>query len=280
MVTFEKNTVKYTAVEAKSVLNKSGLADYAVNCYTGCAHGCVYCYARFASRFSHPRQPWGSFVDIKANAPEVIAREARRKPAGRVVLSSVCDAWQPAEKDCLLTRRCLETLLHYGYEISALTKSALAGRDLDLLSSGNVDFGVTVTTMDERLTRIIEPGASPTAERLAVLEEAKNKGVRAYAFVGPLLPFLSDTEENITSILKALKDIGVDYFYIDKLNLRYGVWPALLKLLHEHYPSLMDEYRKIYFNNFTKTAYLDELASRARRIAGELGIADKMTLCM
>jgi DNA repair photolyase len=280
MVPSETNTIKYTAVECKSVLNKSGLADYAVNCYTGCAHGCVYCYARFASRFSHPRQDWGTFVDIKANAPEVLAREVKRKPAGRVMLSSVCDAWQPAEKESLLTRRCLEILLHYGHEIGALTKNALARRDLDLLARGTVDFGVTITTLDERLAGIIEPGASPPLERLNVLEEAKKRGIRTYAFVGPLLPFLSDTEESIRSVLKAVKDAGVDYFYVDKLNLRYGVWPALLKLLHQHRPELIDEYRKIFFEFGAKTAYAEDLASRVRCIAGTLGMADKMTLCM
>jgi DNA repair photolyase len=280
VVTSQINTVRYTQVECKSVLSKSGLADYSVNCYTGCAHGCIYCYARFASRFSHPNQPWGSFVDIKANAPEVLAREVKRRPVGRVMLSSVCDAWQPVEKDALLTRRCLEILLPHGYEISALTKSALARRDLDLLASGNVDFGVTVTTLDPRLARLIEPGASPLSERLAVLAAAKNKGIQTYAFVGPLLPFLSDTEENIKSILKAVREIGVDHFYVDKLNLRYGVWPALLKLLHEHYPALLAKYRKIFFEPSARMAYLTDLTSRARRIAEELGIADKMTLCL
>lgn len=280
MVTIAANTVKYTNVEAKSILNKSGLADYAVNCYTGCAHGCIYCYARFASRFSHPGQPWGSFVDIKANAPEVLSREVKRRPAGRVMLSSVCDAWQPVEKDALLTRRCLEILLPRGFEISALTKSALSRRDLDLLSKGDVDFGVTVTTLDSHLASIIEPGASPPLERLAVLAEAKNKGIRTYAFVGPLLPFLSDTDENIKSLLKAVKDVGADYFYVDKLNLRYGVWPSLLKLLREHRPALIAEYRKIFFEPQDRMAYVDSLVSHARRIAGELGMADKMTLCM
>jgi len=280
MVISSTSTIKYTQIECKSVLNKSGLADYAVNCYTGCAHGCVYCYARFASRFTHPRQDWGSFVDVKANAPEVLAREVKRKPAGRVMLSSVCDAWQPVEMEALLTRRCLEILLRYGHEISALTKNALARRDLDLLATGNADFGVTITTLDPHLARLIEPGASRPLERLDVLAEAKNKGIRAYAFVGPLLPFLSDTDANITSILKAIKDIGVDYFYVDKLNLRYGVWPALLKLLHEHRPELIAGYRKIFFDFASKTTYSEELASRVRRIAGTLGMADKMTLCM
>ena len=276
----ETSTVKYTQVECKSVLNKSGLADYAVNCYTGCAHGCVYCYARFASRFSHPRQDWGSFVDVKVNAPDVLTREVKRKPAGRVMISSVCDAWQPIEKEALLTRRCLEILLRYGHEISTLTKNALARRDLDLLSTGNVDFGVTVTALDPSLARLIEPGASPPLARLDVLAEAKNKGIRTYAFVGPLLPFLSDSDANIMSILKAIKDIGVDYFYVDKLNLRYGVWPALLKLLHEHYAGLIADYRKVCFDYAAKAAYSEELASRVKQIASRLSLVDKMTLCI
>jgi DNA repair photolyase len=280
VVASEINTVRYTAVEARSVLNRSGLADYSVNGYTGCAHGCVYCYARFASRFSHPNQPWGSFVDIKANAPDMLAREVKRRPAGHVMLSSVCDAWQPVEKDALITRRCLEILVRYRYEISALTKSALSRRDLDLLAAGRADFGVTVTTLDPYLARLIEPGASPPRERLAVLAEAKSKGISTYAFVGPLLPFLSDTEDNIRSLLKHIRDIGVDHFYLDKLNLRYGVWPALLKLLREHYPALLAGYRKIFFENATKMAYLSDLSTRARRVAGELGLADKMRLCL
>ncbi len=280
MVASRINIVSYTQVECKSVLNKSGLADYAVNCYTGCAHGCIYCYARFASRFSHPHQSWGTFVDIKANAPEVLAREVKRKPVGHVILSSVCDAWQPVEKEARLTRQCLKILLRYRYEISILTKSALSRRDLDLLATGNVDFGVTVTTLDPHLARIIEPGASAPVERLDVLAEVKNKSIRNYAFVGPLLPFLTDTEESITSLLKAIKDIGVDHFYVDKLNLRYGVWPSLLKFLHEHYPFLMSDYRKIFYENTARTAYLTDLASRVRRITTQLGMADKMTLCV
>jgi DNA repair photolyase len=196
------------------------------------------------------------------------------------MLSSVCDAWQPVEKETRLTRQCLEILLPRGYEISVLTKSALARRDLDLLATGNVDFGVTITTLDSNLAQVIEPGASPPSERLVVLEAAKNKGIRSYAFIGPLLPFLSDTEESITPLLKAIKDVGVDYFYVDKLNLRYGVWPALLKFLHAHYPSLMADYRKIFFGNTARTAYLSDFASRARRIAAQLGMADKMNLCV
>jgi DNA repair photolyase len=108
------------------------------------------------------------------------------------------------------------------------------------------------------------------------LEEAKNKGIKTYAFLGPLMPFLSDTEENITGLLKAIKEAGVDYFYVDKLNLRYGVWPALLKLLKEHYPALLPEYRKIFFEQEVKEAYKEQLSQKIHDLAGKMGVEDKM----
>jgi DNA repair photolyase len=272
--------VKYTEKECKSVLNKSGLADYAVNCYTGCAHGCIYCYARFASRFTHPGESWGGYVDVKINAPQVLAKEVKRKSAGSVMLSSVCDAWQPAEEKYLLTRQCIEILLHHHYHLSTLTKSALSARDLDILaSSKETDFGVTITSLDPVLCRIIEPLASPPDKRLDLLQQAKSKGLTTYAFVGPLLPYLSDSAENITALLKAIKNAGVDYFYVDKLNLRYGVWPALLKMLREHHPDLLEEYRKIFFQPAAHAGYADNLAERARQTAARLGITDRMKLC-
>jgi len=268
--------VNYRRAVCKSLLNKSGLSDYAVNCYSGCAHGCVYCYARFVTRYTHPHEDWGAFVDIKENAPEVLAKEVKRKKAGHVILSSVCDAWQPVEEKALLTRRCLELLTHYRFSVSALTKNALATRDLDLLKLGGGELGITVTTLDANLARLIEPGASPPEKRLEVLEASKSKGIKIYAFIGPLLPFLSDTEVNITGLIKAVKDIGVDHFYVDKLNLRYGVWLALLKLLKEHYPALLPEYRKIFFEQEAKEAYKDRLSQTVNNIAEKLEMGGKM----
>ena len=270
--------VSYRQVESKSLLNKSGLSDYAVNCYTGCAHGCIYCYARFATRFSHPHEDWGKFVDVKVNAPQVLAREVKRKKAGQVILSSVCDAWQPIEEKTQLTRQCLELLLRYRFPVRTLTKNALAARDLDLMQDNDVHFGVTLTTLDAKLAALIEPGASNPQERLATLEAAKSKGIKTYAFLGPLMPFLSDTDENITALLKAVKETGVGYFYMDKLNLRYGVWPALLKFLQKHYPDLIPKYRKIFFDDIAKDAYISGLSSSTRKIVSKLGMDDKMQM--
>ena len=235
MVSSVKRDCRIVEVECKSLLNKSGLADYAINCYSGCAHGCTYCYARFATRFSHPGETWGSFVDIKVNAPQVLAREVKRRKVGRVFLSSVCDGWQLQEAKYGLTRQCVEILLHYHYPLSILTKSVLAGRELDILClKESVDFGVTITTLNENISRLIEPRASSPPARLGLLQEAKRRGLTTYAFLGPLLPHLSDDEASLTALMKAVNEPGVDYLYVDRLNCRFGVWLALKSLLLEH----------------------------------------------
>jgi DNA repair photolyase len=281
MALLPKEECRVREVECRSLLNKSGLADYAVNCYGGCEHGCVYCYARFATKFSHPGEQWGSFVDVKANAPLVLAHEVKRRRVGRVFLSSVCDGWQPGEARYGLTRRCLEIMLRYQYPVSILTKSALAGRDLDLLSSSkdNVEFGVTVTTLDEGLRQRIEPMASPSTERITLLEEAKRRGIKTYAFLGPVMPHLSDTTANLESLLKVVKDIGVDYFYFDRLNRRFGVWQSLKNMLQNYAPELIDVYRKILFDEATGREYSEQLASSVSTIARRQGLDSRMKLC-
>jgi DNA repair photolyase len=279
VISIPKMETRLAEIQAKSILNKSGITDWTVNCYSGCEHGCLYCYARFATRFSHPRERWGSFVDVKVNAPQVLEREVNRKRVGRVFMSSVCDGWQPVEEKYGLTRRCLEILLQHSFPITILTKSALAGRDLDLLAGkNNVDFGVTITTLDESLSKLFESKSSPPAERLALAEEAKTKGITTYVFLGPLIPHLSDTEESLRSLLHAVREVGADYFYVDRLNPRYGVWPSLKGLLQEYLPHLTEEYKKILFNGRVRERYSEELVGRLSKLAKQAGLSDKMSL--
>ncbi len=200
---------------------------------------------------------------------------------GRVFISSVCDGWQPREASYCLTRRCLEILLHYRYPLTILTKSTLAGRDLDLLASSRdrVEFGVTITTLDEGLRRLIEPRSSPSAEHLNLLQEAKRRGIRTYAFLGPLLPYLSDTEANLNSLLRAVKDAGADYFYIDQLNRRFGVWQSLKGILQEHCPDLIEVYRKLLFDESARKKYSERLMSSVNCSARRQGLDDRMRVC-
>ncbi|MBI4330364.1 MAG: radical SAM protein [Chloroflexi bacterium] len=267
-------------IEARSLLNKSGLADYAVNCYAGCRHACVYCYARFATRFTHAGERWGTFVDVKVNAPQLLEREAARKKPGLVFLSSVCDGWQPLEQKYGLTRRCLEILLKYAFQLTVLTKSALVTRDFDLLAGkSGVSVGLTITTLDESLRRLIEPGGAPSDQRLAALEEAKRRGIRTGAFLGPLLPGLSDTEAGLTALLRGVREAGVDYFYVDRLNPHHGMWQDLKGLLERRWPHLVNDYRRVLFDPEARARYTQDFLRKVHRLAAQAGIEEKMTVC-
>lgn len=264
-------------IEAKSILTKSGITDYCVNCYTGCTHGCIYCYARFMKRFSGHEEPWGKFLDVKGNAPDVLAREVKRKPPGNVFVSSVCDAYQPAEMRYKLTRECLKILIDAGFHPGILTKSKLVARDFDILEGhSNCDVACTLTTMDEQLRFRIEPGASPTRERIAVLEQACSLGIAASAFLGPFMPGLSDTDEALDALFAAVAPLPLTHLLADKLNPRPGVWNEIVPFLRRHHPELIDLYRRLFFNQDEYRAYCEDLGIRLRKIAGEHGVGEKL----
>ncbi|MFZ5997502.1 MAG: SPL family radical SAM protein [Nitrospirota bacterium] len=201
-------------VHAKSVLSKSGIpgADYCLNPYTGCSHACRYCYATFMKKYTNHPEPWGTFVDVKVNAPEVLKKQLGRARKGTVMVSSVTDAYQPVEATYRLTRQCLGVLLEHQFPVSILTKSPLVVRDADLLAQfEDVDVGLTITTDDERMRKIFEPYASPITERVKALRELHEKGIRTYVFIGPLLPMDPD-------VLVDLIRPSAEYVYISRMN--------------------------------------------------------------
>jgi DNA repair photolyase len=177
-------------VQAKSILNKSKIYDYCLNPYTGCQIACRYCYASlFMTRYSGHSEPWGEFVDVKVNAPEVLRRQLVRAKRGTVWAASVCDPYQPLEAEYRLTRRCLMELLARQFPVVVQTKSTLVVRDLDLLEKfEDIDVGFTIATEDEGMARLFEPGASTVAERLSALAILHAHGVKTFVFLGPLLP--------------------------------------------------------------------------------------------
>ncbi|MBU1880252.1 MAG: radical SAM protein, partial [Chloroflexi bacterium] len=168
-------------IACKSILTKSGIGavDYAANPYVGCAHACAYCYATFMKRFTGHREEWGTFVDVKVNAAEVLARQLRRARPGGITFSTVTDAYQPLEEEYLLTQACLEVLAGYDHPVSILTKSALVLRDLDLIRRlHDAEVAFTITTLDDEVRARFEPGASPIPARLEALQALAGAGVR------------------------------------------------------------------------------------------------------
>lgn len=265
---------------AKTILIRSGLGDYSLNCYTGCAHGCAYCYARYMQRFHPHKEPWGAFVDVKVNAVETLKRQLRRAEPGPVFVSSACDAWQPLEAEHRLTRRCCELLLERGFQVNVLTKSSLVLRDLDIFCGRRAQIGITLTTLDERLRKLWEPGASSVRERLRVIDAARGAGLATSVMFGPLLPGLSDSPAAIGDLLQKAADLGIERIWVDALNPRPRVWPAVARLLGAEFPDLLADYRKVLFDKLFRAQYLEAVRGRVDRAARRASLTGRVAACM
>jgi len=209
-------------IKARTILQKSRLpkSQYCLNPYVGCTHRCSYCYARFMRRFTGHSGPWGSFVDAKINASEILEQQLKRTHVkGKVLIGSVCDAYQPVEKHYELTRMCIQLLVKYNVEFSVLTKSSLILRDLDLLlqAGPKVSVGVSLTTLDESCRLEFEPGASPVHDRLKTLETLYSRGIHTYAFIGPILPLITDPQAIVETVAPFVDEVWGEF-----LNLRCG----------------------------------------------------------
>jgi DNA repair photolyase len=204
-------------VLAKTILSASKVYDYALNPFTGCEHACSYCYARYMKRFTGHRDPWGSFVDIKVNAPELLSGEVRRKKPGSVWVSGVCDPYQPLEAHYELTRACLEILVRCDWPVRVQTRSPLVTRDVDILKRGtDLEVGFSIATADDRIRTWFEPAAPSIPERLEALDELRRNGVRTFVMVAPLLP----GAEELGRLLAG----RTDHVLIDRMNYGYGAW--------------------------------------------------------
>jgi len=260
-------------IECKSILTKSGIegVDYALNPYVGCEHGCVYCYATFMKRFTGHKEEWGTFVDVRVNAAQVLTRQLRRAKPGNVNFGTVTDAYQPLEKEYCVTRACLESLAGYDFPITVLTKSALVLRDLDLVKGlKDVEVAFTITTTDDEIRQRFEPHASPIPARLSALGALAEAGVRTWAFCGPLLPFLSDGEAELDILFAELKRAGVGHVLVDSLNLRGAAWGRIRRVLQAQYPDLIEAYRALLAD---RRPYHIALMERTRRVAERYGLS-------
>ena len=147
---------------AKTILSESKIYPYVINPYTGCQHGCWYCYARFMKRVTGHKEPWGEFVDVKINAADLLREEIQKKKRGKVWVSGVCDPYQPLEATYRLTRQCLEILARNYWPVIIQTRSPLVLRDIDIIKDArDFEVGFSVTTADERIRKLFEPDAPP-----------------------------------------------------------------------------------------------------------------------
>ncbi|MBQ9538394.1 MAG: radical SAM protein [Treponema sp.] len=228
-------------VDAKTILTPRSM-----NIYRGCTHGCIYCDSRSKCyKFTHEFED----VEVKQNAPELLEEALRRKRRRCMIgTGSMCDPYIPAEKNLCLMCRCLEVIDRHGFGVAPHTKSDLLLRDLDLLARINrrakAVVQMTLTTADDGLCRIVEPGVCVTSRRYEVLCACRDAGIPTVVWLSPFLPFINDTEENIDGLMDCCVRSGVKAvicFGIG-LTLREGNREYFYAALDRHFPGLRQRY--------------------------------------
>jgi len=216
--------------------------DASVNPYRGCEHGCVYCYARP----SHEYLGFSAGLDfetkiiVKEDAPELLRKQlsSRAWKPQLVALSGNTDCYQPVEKQKQLTRRCLEVLLDFRNPVVIITKNHLVTRDVDILSElaryDCVGVTLSVTTLDHKLSSLLEPRASRPARRLAAIKILADAGVPVGYLQAPMIPGLTDSEA--PAIATAAAKAGATFSGYVALRLPYAVKELFEQWLDQHYP--------------------------------------------
>ncbi len=221
--------------------------DWSLNPYRGCEHGCSYCYARPTHEYLgfSAGLDFESRILVKEDAPELLRRALARRSWAPVALamSGVTDPYQPVERRLGITRGCLEVLEESRHPVSIVTKGLGIERDIDLLASlaGHRAVFVTlsITTLDRRLQRVMEPRASPPEHRLRAIRALRNAGVPVGVNIAPVIPGL--TEHEIPAILEASALAGAESAAMLMLRLPGAVERVFVQWLREHLPDRADK---------------------------------------
>jgi DNA repair photolyase len=241
-------------IKTKTILTKVNYGkdwygvDYNMNLYRGCSHGCIYCDSRsncyHIDNFDVPKG--------KENALEILEKElSKKKDHGVVGIGSMSDTYNPNEIKYEQTRGALKLLSKYNFGVSIDTKSDLILRDLDLLkeinSKNNVIIKITITTPNDELSKIIEPHVCVSSKRFKAIKTLTDNGIFTGIMMNPLLPFITDSEEDIKLLVKKAYDSGAKFIQsFMGMTLRENQRDYYYQKLDEYFPGLKDKYKNFY----------------------------------
>ena len=231
-------------------------ADYNMNIYRGCSHGCIYCDSRSICY----RNPDFDTIKVKENALQIIRDDLRRKvKKGVIATGAMSDPYNPLERELHLTRNALELMNAFYFGVAIDTKGTLVTRDIDILSDikshSPILVKMTITTFDDALSAKIEPNAPIPSERFSALKELSESGIFCGVLMMPLLPFISDTEENIENILCQAKNAGAKFVFPSfGMTLRQGNREYYYEKLDELFPQMKQKYISAYGTRYTCTS--------------------------
>lgn len=272
------------SITAKTLLSSVRQPDpwfglrYSLNLYRGCQHQCIYCDSRSECyRIEDFRD-----ILVKSNAIDLLRKElSRKRTRGTIGTGSMNDPYMPLEAKVGLTGRALDVIAEHRFPVHVLTKSDLVTRDIDrLVQIGRVYAAAsfTITTIDDDLSREVEPGAPPTSRRLSAMQALAASGVLTGAMMMPILPFLEDDEANITAIVERTKDHGGTYVVAAfGMTLRDRQRAYYYAQLDRRFPGLSTAYRRTYGNRYEcPTPNAVRLEQVYREACERVGLATRM----
>jgi DNA repair photolyase len=279
---------EYRPLASRSILNrtvsKRGLPfTHAINPYRGCEFGCKYCYARYTHEFLElePAQ-FERRIYFKQNAAWLLEQELKKlKPGTEIALGTATDPYQPLERKLGVTRSLLEVFArHSGFRLGIVSKSTLIARDQDLLMQiakrNHLTIVLTVTTMNVKLARVLEPRAPRPDLRIQTLEKLRRAGLRAGVMCSPLMPGITDTPSSIRAVARAAAAAGASFFAAGALFLKPCSLPTFLGFVREHFPAQLAAYQQRYGNSaFVSQAYRKRVADVVESIRREFKLGKR-----
>lgn len=281
---------EYRPLPARSVLTKvvSGRKlpfSHGINPYRGCEFACRYCYARYAHEFLELEpEEFERKIYFKENAAWLLAQELKKlKPGTQIALGTATDPYQPIERRQRVTRSLLEVFARTsGLGLGLVTKSTLVARDIDLLKEiaqrHKLTVHLTVTTMDVKLARVLEPRAPRPDLRMKTLARLREAGIRAGVLCSPVMPGITDSRSSLAAVARAAAAHGTNFFAAGALFLKSCSQPTFLKFVKENFPGQVAAYERRYGDHaFVSAEYRKRIADLVDAICREYRLGKRYT---
>ena len=270
-----------TEMTCESALNKLKRKvpfGWDLNIYRGCSHACNYCYAIYSHQYLNSD---GFYDDIfvKTNIVEQLEKELSSSSWKREVVNigGVTDSYQKLEETYRFMPQILKLLIKYKTPAIISTKSTLVLRDFDLIDELSrityINVAATITTMDENVRKKIEPGGAPSAERFAMLKEFRKTNASIGLHVMPIIPYITDSRENMEALCVNARDCGADYMLPGTLYLRGATREVFFESMRKNFPDEFPKLQALYKTGAASKEYKDHLYEMVNELRKQYGIS-------
>jgi len=268
---------------SKVTSNRGVPFTHAINPYRGCEFACRYCYARYTHEFMEMTPAdFERKIYFKQNAAWLLEQDLKKlKPGTQIAIGTATDPYQPLERKLKITRSLLEVFArHSGFRVGIITKSALISRDIDLLKevakNNRLTVHITVTTMNAKLARQLEPRAPRPDLRMRTVAELREVGLRAGVMCSPLMPGITDSASSIRAVARAASAAGASFLAAGALFLKPCSLPTFLGFVREHFPEQLEAYKRRYAGSaFVSSAYRERMAALVDSICREFKLGKR-----